>query len=250
MLQPVTAQTLALALHELATNAVKHGALSTPSGRVSLTWELQPHSLVILWDEAHGRDVSPPASHGVGTRIINASIEGQLGGTAVFDWRPTGLHCTLVIPRSNEQGAPPFAPAAQQRTGISPVRQRRAASRRVLLVEDEALVAIMMGDILREVGFSVVGPYARVGEAVVAATEEEVEAAVLDVNLGGELVYPVADTLAARGVPFVFVTGYGPERIDGRFARVPVLQKPIQSKDLESAFSSAKVVFPLAADHA
>ena len=58
----------------------------------------------------------------------------------------------------------------------------------------------------------------------------------LDVNIGGELIYPVADTLADRGVPFVFVTGYGAESIDGRFAHVPILQKPIERQVLEHLF--------------
>jgi two-component SAPR family response regulator len=65
----------------------------------------------------------------------------------------------------------------------------------------------------------------------------EVDAAVLDVNLGGELVYPVAETLARRGVPFIFVTGYGAESIDARFARVPVLQKPIERDMLAQVVS-------------
>jgi hypothetical protein len=71
---------------------------------------------------------------------------------------------------------------------------------------------------------------------VAAARDDGVDAAILDVNLGGELIYPVADALAARGVPFVFVTGYGAESIDGRFAHVPILQKPIERHVLQHLF--------------
>jgi CheY-like chemotaxis protein len=67
---------------------------------------------------------------------------------------------------------------------------------------------------------------------------EELDAAILDVNLGGESVYPVADMLHARGIPFVFMTGYGSASIDPRFAMVPVLQKPIEAKALEDMFVS------------
>ena len=74
---------------------------------------------------------------------------------------------------------------------------------------------------------------------MVAAVHDEFDAAILDVNLGGELVYPVADLLAARKMPFVFVTGYGVESIDGRFAHVPVLKKPIQRQVLQSIFLTA-----------
>src|SRR5262249_19669616 len=87
-----------------------------------------------------------------------------------------------------------------------------------------------------ELGFNVIGPFGRAREAVAAAVSDDVHAAILDVNIGGELIYPVADMLAARGVPFIFVTGYGAESIDRRFATVPVLQKPIERQVLQSAF--------------
>jgi CheY-like chemotaxis protein len=108
---------------------------------------------------------------------------------------------------------------------------------RVLIAEDEALVAIMMEDLAVEFGWSVVGPFAKASDALAAAKSDNIDAAVLDVNLGGESVYPVADVLAARGVPFVFTTGYGAESIDRRFARTPILQKPIDRNVLEQVFS-------------
>jgi CheY-like chemotaxis protein len=110
------------------------------------------------------------------------------------------------------------------------------AGNRLLLVEDEALTGMMMSDILTELGFHVIGPFGRVADALAALGREDFHAAVLDVNLDGEMVYPVADAVVARGVPFVFVTGYGAEGIDSRFAQVLVLQKPIEKQMLESIF--------------
>jgi len=107
---------------------------------------------------------------------------------------------------------------------------------RVLLVEDEILVAMMMRDILTELGFAVVGPYSRLAEAMVAAVHEDINAGIIDVNLGGEFVYPVADVLAARKIPFVFVTGYGVESIDRRFGDVPIIKKPVQRQVLQGIF--------------
>jgi PAS domain S-box-containing protein len=101
MLEPTTAQTIALALHELVTNAAKYGALSTPSGRVRLAWDVRPDSIVLRWLENGGPAVEDPARKGFGTRVISAIIEGQLGGTAKFDWRRDGLQCTISIPRSD-----------------------------------------------------------------------------------------------------------------------------------------------------
>lgn len=101
MLEPTIAQTVALALHELATNAAKYGALSTPLGRVRIAWDVQPDSIVLRWLENGGPAVETPSSKGFGTRVINAIIEGQLGGAATFDWGREGLQCVISIPRSD-----------------------------------------------------------------------------------------------------------------------------------------------------
>jgi PAS domain S-box-containing protein len=232
VLQPATAQALALALHELATNAAKYGALSAATGNVRLAWQLEPDTLVLQWTETGGPPVESPCSEGYGTRVIAASIERQLGGRVSFDWRPEGLHCVLSLPRVAEK-SPALPVAAGEK---DPVAVAQVVAGRVLLVEDEALVAMMMRDILLELGLSVAGPFCTPAEAVAAARDDGVDAAILDVNLGGELIYPVADALAARGVPFVFVTGYGAESIDGRFAHVPILQKPIERQVLQHLF--------------
>jgi PAS domain S-box-containing protein len=236
VLQPATAQALALALHELATNAAKYGALSTATGNVKLKWELEPDHLVLQWTETGGPAVKPPSSEGYGTRVIGASIERQLGGRAGFDWRPEGLQCFLSLPRVAEKA--PALPVAHGPRAIDQgsVAPPKVVAGRVLLVEDEALVAMMMRDILLELGLSVAGPFCTPAEAFAAARDDGVDAAILDVNIGGELIYPVADTLAARGVPFVFVTGYGAESIDGRYAHVPILQKPIERQVLQHMF--------------
>jgi PAS domain S-box-containing protein len=97
-LRPATAQTLALALHELVTNSAKYGALSTLSGRLSIKWENRGNTLQMLWEERDGPPVAKPVSRGFGTRSVIASIESQLGGQAEFDWRPEGLICRLSVP--------------------------------------------------------------------------------------------------------------------------------------------------------
>jgi PAS domain S-box-containing protein len=97
-LQPATAQTLALALHELVTNSAKYGALSTMSGRVSINWWIEAEILRMVWEERDGPVVQKPVSRGFGTRSVIASIESQLGGQADFDWRSEGLVCRLSVP--------------------------------------------------------------------------------------------------------------------------------------------------------
>jgi two-component sensor histidine kinase len=99
-LQPATAQTLALALHELVTNSAKYGALSTLSGRLSIKWESEQGLLQLRWEETGGPPVQEPTSRGFGTRSVIASIQSQLGGQARFDWRSEGLLCHLCVPLS------------------------------------------------------------------------------------------------------------------------------------------------------
>ena len=249
-LEPRTAQTLALALHELSTNAAKYGALSVMSGRVKLTWELRSEQLVLQWVESDGPAALPPASPGFGIRVISASIERQLEGEARFDWHPEGLHCSLAVPRGDQ--IEPLVRYAGAHRAIGEDKPslplQLETGNRVLLVEDEILVAMMMRDILTELGFSVLGPFSRLSEAMVAAVHDDIDAGIIDVNLGGEFVYPVADVLVARKIPFVFVTGYGVESIESRFADVPIVKKPVQRQVLQKIFipaaAEARARFP------
>jgi two-component sensor histidine kinase len=105
-LQPATAQTLALALHELVTNSAKYGALSTLAGRLCIKWEIQTDTLMLVWEESGGPEVQKPTSRGFGTRSVIASIESQLGGRAEFDWRSEGLICRLSVPLTGHLAAP------------------------------------------------------------------------------------------------------------------------------------------------
>jgi CheY-like chemotaxis protein len=242
-LQPAAAQSLALALHELATNAAKYGALSSMSGRVQVTWELSAGALVLRWAEAGGPPTQSPASPGFGTRIITASIEGQLAGKASFDWQREGLQCVLSVPRDDSiLGNGMGGRHARDGQAVALPREIRLTGNRIMVVEDEALVAMSLCQSLDELGFEVIGPFSRIADAIVALKNHRVDAAVLDVNLGGELVYPLAEALVADQVPFIFVTGYGTDEIEQRFARTPVLQKPIERDALRSILARQPVV--------
>jgi len=106
---------------------------------------------------------------------------------------------------------------------------------RVLVVEDEALVALQLEDMLVEFGCAVIGPASRVAQALKLLHGEPVEAAVLDLNIAGELVYPVADELGIRGVPYIFVTAYGTPGLTEPYRSRPVLEKPFARRELLQA---------------
>ncbi|MGA8967984.1 MAG: response regulator [Pseudolabrys sp.] len=234
LLPPATAQTIALALHELATNAAKYGALSNELGRVDLSWRTEPGKLELIWVETGGPEITPPTRRGYGSRAIVAGIERQLGGIVDFDWQAGGLRCTLTLPNdpANESSKRPLRRQVDGETtkfvATSP------DDKRVLLVEDEPLVSMMLADMLSAFGHKVDGPYSRFSDAILAAKSNNLHAGILDVNLGGEKTYAVADILTDRKIPFAFVTGYGPDCIVSAFAHAPVLQKPIEAAKLHA----------------
>ena len=108
--------------------------------------------------------------------------------------------------------------------------------KRILIVEDEIVVALFMEDILAEFGFQVMGVASRLEETM--GRERDYDLAVLDVHLNGKSVFDFADKLAEEGVPFVFATGYGERGIPERHRGRPVLQKPFSPDDLKRALSN------------
>ena len=116
------------------------------------------------------------------------------------------------------------------------------SDRRILLVEDEIFVVWLLEDMLADLGCAVVGPASSVNQALAMIDAEAIDAAVLDVNLDGQMSYPIADALAARGVPFVFSTGYDKDTLLDRYRTFPVLQKPIQRSELSDTL--AKLLTP------
>jgi len=106
---------------------------------------------------------------------------------------------------------------------------------RVLIVEDEELIAMLVEEFLIEIGCSVVGPATTLTAALPLAGSEQISGALLDLNLNGASVYPVADSLAARGIPFIFTTGHASEDIAARHADAPTLTKPFSSRLLRDA---------------
>ena len=111
--------------------------------------------------------------------------------------------------------------------------------KRVLIVEDEILVALLIEDFLADFGCSTVGPCGSVAKALDAARTETFDLAVLDVNLAGEKVYPVAEVLAQRHIPFLFLSGYGDEAIPAGRIGWKVCSKPFKGKDLATMMSAA-----------
>lgn len=110
--------------------------------------------------------------------------------------------------------------------------------RRVLVVEDEYLIRMLLEDMLADLGYAVAAAVGTIAEASGFAESGDFDAAILDVNLDGSPIYPVADILAKRGLPFIFVTGYGERSLETPYRDRPALQKPFQTEQLQKTLNT------------
>jgi CheY-like chemotaxis protein len=110
---------------------------------------------------------------------------------------------------------------------------------RILVVEDESVITMLLQDMLEELHCEVISLASRFQDALDKANTLSFEVAILDVNLNGQRTFPIAEALMARGLPFIFATGYGAAAVPESFRAAPVLQKPFRIADLERAVRSA-----------
>ena len=239
-LTPRAANALSLALHELATNAIKYGALSVEGGRVLLDWRKRPDGgFAVDWQEIGGPPVTPPTRTGFGAVLLDRVTGRELGGTGKVTYDKAGVRAHLTANRAALADAKPAEPApAPSGVSTGPANGHGGVEGlRLLIVEDATLLALELEAGLVEAGATIVGTAGDVDEAMGHA-EAPLDAAVLDVNLGGKLVTPVAERLAARGVPFVFATGYGERGAPGGFD-APIVRKPYNIHQIVRAVAEA-----------
>ena len=223
---PEVAQSMALILHELATNAVKHGALSTPSGRVKLSWS-RPSTgqLRFVWQESGGPRTAPPATKGFGLTVLQTAAS-DLGAVANYHFGDQGFLYTLQGPFEHAQPMAVVFPFSRPAEVPAPIEKSPAVSR-VLVVEDEALVALQLQHDLEQAGHHIVGPARSLKHGLMLASQEHIDAALLDVSLGRETSAAIADQLIARNIPFAFATGYSDSSLLPEHLReTPRLSKP------------------------
>ena len=235
---PELAQSLALILHELATNALKHGALSTPRGRVKVLWSrLSAGQLRFVWQEFGGPRASPPTRKGFGLTILQTAA-ADLGAIANFDFAPRGSSTRCRARSSWCSRAPPSSPSAGRRTrrrSHPPSRNPATGPEpcRILVVEDEALVALQLQNDLEQHGYHVVGPARSLKHGLLLAAQERLDAAFVDISLGRDTSAAIADQLLARDIPFVFATGYSETAMLPEHLReIPKLSKPYGTKEI------------------
>ena len=238
-LEPDAALHLAMVLHELATNSHKYGALSVPDGSVRLSWQTKNSVLLFQWLENSGRSVTTPIRRGFGTTLIEQSLAAH-GGTATLTCGATGFIWDLLLPLPRVQLSMP-AQASPDRNSQRTLHadqgsdsSKSVVGKRVLVVEDEPLIALEQIANLEEMGARAVGPAGTIARALHAIETEQIDVALLDANLSGEGVDEVAAALTRKNIPFAFVTGYGRNSLPRPFQTAPVLNKPCTADALRS----------------
>jgi light-regulated signal transduction histidine kinase (bacteriophytochrome) len=228
----------ALVVHEMVTNAAKYGALSMPTGTVDVQWQLNDAGDCELdWVEQGGPPVSPPSQDGFGSKLIQSSIEYDLGGTFQCSYVATGLQARFVIPaRHVSLGTTPAPGPVLLEAALPPdgAGSDLALERLALLVvEDQSLIAMDLEATLRGMGAADVRLSPDTADAARQLRDFTPDVVILDFNLGTTTSEALADELMTRGVPFLFATGYGDNFImPARFETVPVIRKPINTVSL------------------
>ena len=234
-----------LVLHELATNAVKHGCLSVDGGVVRVEWSRRldggAERLAILWTERCGPTVSPPSRTGFGRTLLDRVFAQDVEGSASLEFRTDGLRCVLEIPASrivDAAATPPSRPAAS----LDPTIDQSNALRglRILVVEDGVLVGLELAETLSSFGATVLGPCCDIDDALDLVKNAAFDVALLDVDLNGQPIWPVAESLHARGTPFVFSTGFSDTALwPTAMQMTPTVAKPYSTRSVVEAIRAA-----------
>ena len=234
---------MALVVHELATNAAKYGALSVAAGRLDVSWRLgEGGGCEIAWDERDGPHVTPPSRSGFGSVLLLRSVPFDLNGSSQVDYLETGVSARFLIPAAHIlKGVP--APVHAADAAAPAAGGGELKGRKVLLVEDQLVIALDAEDILRRAGAAEVETAASVRDALQLLPVFAPDLAILDVNLGVDTSVAVAEELLRRAVPFVFATGYGDSSfIPKAMTHIPVVRKPYSAEALTKAL--ARVLAP------
>jgi CheY-like chemotaxis protein len=261
LITPSAYSVLALVIHEMMTNAVKHGSLCDARGALVIAVErLAKGHLSIHWRETGGTPIATPSHRGFGRTIIEQSIPFELRGKAKLRFNTHGLEAEFHIPTCYvfsmvEDRSALIEPEGElvsdkENSALAghsgdnapaPSNRRECVPGHVLLVEDSMVIAMDTESSLRGLGVKRIDTVASVSEALHAIESEQPEFALVDINLGGETSESIVSELKRRGVPFVMATGYGDtSSMATGFASDQMMCKPYSSDDILSALLNTR----------
>jgi PAS domain S-box-containing protein len=246
LLSSRSVQPVGMLLHELSRNALRYGALSVAGGTISIDWRKElDGSFILNWREQGGPPALPPGHNGLGLTLIKQIVECQLGGSHKMDWQAGGLVFEGRFPAEtlerwpDERGTSPARrpePIADAEPPAEPTEVRPGSKGSVLIVEDEPILALQLSRALHSSGWSVFGIAGSIEAANRLLSENaSPDAAILDVDLGGVPVFPLARKLRHAGIPFLFCTGFEDVAYNREFSECTVVRKPATILQIVSA---------------
>lgn len=230
------AQAIGMALHELATNAGKYGALSNDTGQIEIRWRLEPAApgagpcFHLAWKESGGPPVTMPARHGFGSTVVTSMVRLALNADVELDYAPDGVSWNIDCPADGV--LEPREGRARPAVTTAAPQAAPADRNRVLIVEDDPLLATEMAEVLQEAGFDVLGPALTLLQAHELLEDATCDAAVLDVNVGSETSEPIAAELRDKGTPFLTVSGASRDHQPNVLRSAPAVTKPLKKERL------------------
>ena len=235
---------MAMILHELGTNSLKYGALSKPEGKVTIAWAVDGQGLEMRWTENGGPPVAATIRRGFGTKLIESSA-ASAGGEAKMLIGADGVRWTIAVPLAADPSPGPVTAAPLVLEALSAdqgspgldrhVGSKRLEGKRILVVEDESLLAMDIAGQLEDAGAIVIGPAGTAAAALSLIEQYRFHGALLDANLAGNPVDDIAAALVDNNIPFVFVSGYSRASLPKAFDAVELLSKPFNARGLLAA---------------
>lgn len=240
MLHPQAFTAMALVVHELVTNSMKYGAMSTTGNVVVTIRRADDEGIQVTWIESGGPLVTAPTRRGFGTTIVERTVPFELGGTAEVQFLGNGLQAKYFIPEKHlvplETGSPKpssFNPliSSEEDVILIPLKNMN-----VLLIEDNIILALYAEDLLKQLGAKKVFTVSTVVTATQTIEIEDIDFAVLDINLGADNTLVFAKKISLLSIPFVFASGFDePFNLDHSLSSVLTVKKPYDKEKLANA---------------
>lgn len=246
VIRPREAQSLALVLHELATNAAKYGALSTDTGRITVEWKIVESGdgklLRFQWRESGGPPVTEPLRRGFGSTLIERAFPQEAAAKTELSYEAGGFACRIEMPYAAiaQAEGDAISENGDEQDAAVEFGPELLSGRNVLVVEDEILVGLDIQGVLTDAGARVVGPIAELSRALALSESVPLDAALIDLNLSGEISTPVIERLTGRGVPVIVLSGYDDSsKLPESCRTLPRLRKPTASDRILAAVKNA-----------
>lgn len=233
-LSGTTRSLIVLLIHEMITNAAKHGSLSRPEGEISIRWALSDNMLDLNWVERGGPTPNVSITPGFGKLMINEVVTRFLDGESTWEWKPEGLEVWLRIPVRAQTGIVSADPNPEPALN-------GGHTAKILVLEDDLILAFELRSRLRDLGYGAVTIATSNEEAIAMIDRDHFEFALLDVNLLHETSAATADKAKSAGLAFAFLTGYAHDPDwAARYNGMPQLAKPVDNTSLSSAIIEAR----------